>query len=114
MNVKKTVFTLSKKAYALFYRMIDGLRKKILYMYMDGFIKSQYKKLSDKKKLTKEQKREIQGFYKNIIGKKISLYSHEYFYSRTGIYSKEYIPKSLHEIELIPKANKITKRHKKI
>ena len=74
-------------------------------MYDDFFINSQYKKLSNKKKLTKAQKDEIQGFYKSIIGKKITLYSHEYFYSRTGIYSKEYVPKSLHEVEMIPKAN---------
>lgn len=110
MSAKKVFFQLCKKVYALLYKMVDNLRKRILYMYLDGFIKSQYKKLPNKKKLTKEQKREIQSFYKSIIGKKIPLYSHEYFYSRTGIYSKEYIPKSLHEIESIPKSNKMAYR----
>ena len=110
MSKKKLFSRLCKKAYVLFFNLVEGLRKKILCIYLDSFIKNQYKKLSDKKKLTKEQKREIQNFYKGIIGKKISLYSHEYFYSRTVVYSKEYIPKSLHEIELIPKANKMSYR----
>lgn len=112
MGIKKTIskitgnfFLQSKKAYIAYYRLSGNLRKKVTYLYDDFFIKNQYKKLSNKKKLTKAQKDEIQGFYKNIIGKKITLYSHEYFYSRTGFYSKEYVPKSLHEVEMIPKAN---------
>ena len=106
----KKVFHLFKKTYSFVNGSVDGLRKKAISVYLDRFIKKQYKNLSDKKKLTKEQKREIQSFYKSIIGKKIKLYSHEYFYSRTGFYSKEYIPKSLHEVELIPKANKMSYR----
>lgn len=112
MSIKKSISTISgkffrycKKAYIAYYRFAGNLRKRITYSYDDYFINSQYKKLSNKRKLTKEQKKEIQEFYKSILGKKISLYSHEYFYSRTGIYSKEYVPKSLHEVELIPKAN---------
>lgn len=112
MGIKKAISKISgnfflhcKKAYIAYYRLFGNLRKKVTYLYDDFFINSQYKKLSNKKKLTKAQKDEIQGFYKSIIGKKITLYSHEYFYSRTGIYSKEYVPKSLHEVEMIPKAN---------
>lgn len=63
------------------------------------------KHLKTKRKLSPEQKEEIQSFYKNIIGQEIDLYSHEYFYSRTGIYSKEYIPTNLHAVELLCKAN---------
>lgn len=98
-------FLYCKKAYVAYNKMTGFIRKKVTYMYDENFIRNQYRKLSKKKKLTKEQKREIRDFYKSIIGKNISLSSHEYFYSRTGIYSKEYVPKSLHEVEMIPKAN---------
>jgi hypothetical protein len=110
MSTKK-LFSKFKKVFISFKRSTNYVKKKGLYLYLDSFIKSQYKKLSVKKKLTKEQKKEIQNFYKSIIGKKITLYSHEYFYSRTGVYSKEYIPKSLYEVELIPKANKMSYRN---
>lgn len=96
-----------KKGFMSFNRSLGIIRRKASYLYLDSFIKKQYNKLSDKKKLTKEQKREIQSFYKSIIGRKISLYSHEYFYSRTGVYSKEYVPKSLYHTELVPRANKM-------
>ena len=99
-----------KKVDVFLNRTIDIISRKALYCYDDWFIKKQYNNLSEKKKLTKEQKREIQGFYKSVIGRKISLYSHEYFYSRTGVYSKEYIPKSLYTSELLPRANKMSYR----
>ncbi len=117
MNIKKMLnkitgrfFLLFKKGYDSYYNLTGAIRKKITYMYDDFFIKSQYRKLSNKKKLTREQKKEIQAFYKSIIGKRVTLYSHEYFYSRTGIYSKEYVPKSLYEVELMPKANMVPYR----
>ncbi len=98
------------KVYVFLTRTVEIISRKALYYYDDWFIKMQYNKLSNKKKLTKEQKREIQSFYKSIIGRRISLYSHEYFYSRTGVYSKEYIPKSLYASELLPRANKMSYR----
>ncbi len=104
---KKTL----KKKLLSFNKTLAVIRRKASYYYLDSFIKKQYNKLSNKKKLTKEQKREIQSFYKSIIGRKISLYSHEYFYSRTGVYSKEYIPKSLYHTELVPRANKMSYRN---
>jgi len=91
------------------YRNLNSLSSRIKRRYhyyrVDMFIKKQYNKLTNKKKLTQEQKKEIQSFYKSIIGRKVSLYCHEYFYSRTGIYSKEYVPKSLYDTELLPRAN---------
>ncbi len=84
--------------------------RKYHYYSVDRFIKKQYDQLSDKKKLTENQKREIQNFYERIIGKKVSLYCHEYFYSRTGVFSKEYVPKSLYDTELLPRANKYSYR----
>jgi hypothetical protein len=94
----------------MYLRAVGKLRKAIAYRANDNIIKSGYKKLSEKKKLTKEQKEEIQQYYKSIIGKKVTLYSHEYFYSRTGIYSKEYVPKSLYHVDLQPKANMVPYR----
>lgn len=118
MSIKKTFGKLTngffrhcKKLYLSVYRMGGNLRKRVTNMYEDSFIRSQYRRLPVKKKLTKEQKKEIQSFYKGIIGKKVNLASHEYFYSRNGIYSKEYVPKSLHEVEMIPKANMMPYRN---
>lgn len=73
-------------------------------------IKSHLKNLKNRRYLTAEQKNEIQDFYKSLIGREIDLYSHEYFYSRTGIYSKEYIPTHLHRFEIIPRANRLSYR----
>lgn len=55
--------------------------------------------------LSKDQKKEIQDFYKELIGKKVPLYSHQYFYSRTGVFSKEYVPTNIYHCDLLGKAN---------
>lgn len=68
-------------------------------------ITSSNKKLEQHRKLTKEQKKEIQEFYQNLIGRRVPLYSHEYFYSRTGFFNKEYVPTNLYHCELVRKAN---------
>lgn len=68
-------------------------------------ITSNNKSLEHHFKLTKEQKKEVQDYYKSMIGKKVPLYSHEYFYSRTGYFTKEYVPTNLYHCELIRKAN---------
>ncbi len=57
------------------------------------------------RKLTQQQKNEVQSFYKGLIGKEVPLYSHEYFYSRTGVFSKDYVPTNIYFCELLPKAN---------
>ena len=58
--------------------------------YLEG-IRLSFNKLVNKKELTKEQKKEIQDFYSNLLGYHIPLDYHKYFTSRTGIYSKEYL-----------------------
>ena len=68
-------------------------------------ITKNFKDLEIRRKLTKEQKKEVQEFYKDMIGRKVPLYCHEYFYSRTGYFTKEYIPNNLYHCELVPKAN---------
>lgn len=64
-------------------------------------------KLPDRRHLTEEQKREIVDFYKRLTGKTISTLDHEYFYSRTGVYSKEYIPMDFFQAEVIGRLNRI-------
>lgn len=91
-------------------RLIQKKRIDHVYKTNDNVLVNNLKKLPVRRKLTKEQKKEIQDFYKGIIGRKITLYSHEYFYSRTGNYSKEYIPKGLYHAELFPKANMLPYR----
>ena len=61
--------------------------------------------LEHRRKLTKQQKNEVQAFYKNIIGKEVPLYSHEYFYSRTGVFSKDYVPTNIYFCDILGKAN---------
>lgn len=61
--------------------------------------------LPEKKQFTKSQKKEIIDYYKELIGKRVNLDSHQYFYSRTGLYSKEYVPTYLYHVDLIGRAN---------
>lgn len=68
-------------------------------------ITKNFNKLEHRKKLSKEQTKEVQEYYKSMIGRKIPLYCHEYFYSRTGVFTKDYVPNNLYHVELIPRAN---------
>ena len=63
------------------------------------------KNLKHHRKLTEEQKKEVQDYYVSLIGRKVPLYCHEYFYSRTGFFTKEYIPNNFYHCELVPRAN---------
>lgn len=76
----------------------------------ERYIRKSLKALKEKKQLTREQKKEIQDYYKGLIGKKISLTCHQYFYSRSGVYSKKYIPTYLYHTEIIGRANKMSYR----
>ena len=69
-------------------------------------ITKNFKDLEHRRKLSSAQKKEVQDFYKDMIGKKVPLYCHEFFYSRTGVFTKEYVPNNLYHCELIPKANR--------
>lgn len=68
-------------------------------------ITKNFKDLEHRRKLTKAQKKETQDFYMDLMGKKVPLYCHEYFYSRTGVFTKEYVPNNIYHCELVPKAN---------
>lgn len=65
--------------------------------------------LEHREKLTRAQKREVQDYYRQLIGRKVPLYSHEYFYSRTGHFTKDYVPTNLYHCDLVPKANDHTR-----
>lgn len=68
-------------------------------------ITDNFKDLENHRKLTKAQKKEVDDFYMSMIGETVPLYCHEYFYSRTGVFSKDYIPKDFYTLQLRPKAN---------
>lgn len=68
-------------------------------------IHKKYKKLKVKRKLTRQQKKEIQAFYKRAIGRRVPLIWHKFLYSRTGIYSPYYIPVGIYRSEMIGRFN---------
>ena len=68
-------------------------------------ITDNFKDLEYHRKLSKEQKKEVQDYYMGLIGQKVPLYSHEYFYSRTGYFTKDYVPTNIYQCELLPRAN---------
>ena len=68
-------------------------------------ITKNFKDLKVLRELTKEQKKEADDFYLSVIGRTVPLYCHKYFYSRTGVFSKDYIPKDFYTLELRPRAN---------
>ena len=68
-------------------------------------ITKNFKDLEHHRRLTTAQKKEVQDYYMGMIGQKVPLYSHEYFYSRTGVFTKDYVPTNIYHCELVPKAN---------
>lgn len=76
----------------------------------ERYIKKSLKALKNRRNLTKAQRKEIQNYYQGLIGKKISLTCHQYFYSRSGIYSKKYVPTYLYHTDIIGKANMMSYR----
>lgn len=89
----------------MFKKLIAKIRKKREMKKWEVRITKNFKDLEHYRKLTKEQEKEIQDFYVSMIGKKIPLYCHEYFYSRTGVFTKEYVPNNIYHCEIVPKAN---------
>jgi hypothetical protein len=68
-------------------------------------LKENYDRLPEVRKLTKEQKKEIRAFYKRLTGERVPLIWHQYFYSRTGVYAKEYLPTSLYRVQVMDRLN---------
>ena len=74
------------------------------------YIRDHFRKTSSRKKLSAQQADEVKRFYKGLTGKDVSLLYHEYFYSRTGIYTKDYMPIDLYEADIIGRANRLDMR----
>lgn len=72
--------------------------------YVDG-IRNSYNKLVVRKDLTKEQEAEIQEYFTKYLGHPVTTDYHKYFYSRTGIYSKYYIPTNEYKTDIIGRLN---------
>lgn len=70
-------------------------------------VRANYRKLANKKPLSKAQEQEILDYWQKLIGYKIPLDWHRYFYSRTGLYAKEYIPTSVYRYDLIGRLNQL-------
>ena len=96
---------LAKEITKPFDRFIHKIQKNRYRRYYVSKAKQNFKDLPEKKYLTKEQKKEIRAFYKRLTGERVPLIWHQYFYSRTGVYSKEYLPTSLYRMQLMDKAN---------
>lgn len=69
-------------------------------------VKRWEKGVKEIRKLTKAQKKEVLDYYLDMTGQKVSLRSHEYFYSRTGVFTKDYVPLYLYYEDVLPRANK--------
>lgn len=97
---------LAKRLAQPFEKCIHKIQKDRYRRYHVSKAKKNFKDLPEKKYLTKEQKHEIRAFYKKLTGERVPLIWHQYFYSRTGVYAKEYLPTSLYRMQLMDKANK--------
>lgn len=73
-------------------------------------MKFAYNQLPEKKKLTRQQKKEVVDFYKKLTGIKVPVIWHEYYYSKTGLFCKEILPDSLYGQNLLGKANRFNYR----
>lgn len=56
-------------------------------------------------KLTAEQEKEIQDFYKSLLGHEIPVDYHRYFTDRLGKYSKLYVPTSEYKTNIVGRLN---------
>ena len=93
------------KLYKVFQTRLDKHIEQLNYEKYIKKIRSSYNHLSIKKKLSTQQIREIQDYYKKAIGHEVPVEWHQYFYSRTGNYSKLYIPTIEYKTHLIGRLN---------
>lgn len=74
-------------------KLVELVRKYYAYRYYTNYINTLRSTCPEIKKLTNDQKEKIQEFYKKYYGKKLPDYLwHEYYYTRTGLFSEKYIP----------------------
>ena len=70
-------------------------------------VNQSYAKLPNKVELTKEQVQEIQDFYRPLLGYEVPTDWHRYFYSRTGVFSKYFVPTGVYRLEVIGRLNNV-------
>lgn len=93
-----TISSISNTAFKKLQRYLNYKKKKF-------DIEGRLYGLKALKRLSSAQKKEVRQYYKELTGQKVTTYSHDYFYSRSGIYSKMYVPMDLYYYDLEPKAN---------
>lgn len=76
---------------------VNGMRKKLAQ--------------SSPLKLSKGQISDIQKFYKKVAGHAVPTLWHQYFYSRNGLWSEQYVPTCFYHKELIYRLNNYQFRH---
>lgn len=57
------------------------------------------------KPLTSAQKREIQSFWRPLVGHRVPTYWHEYFLTRNGVFSPRYVPTAVYHYDIIFRLN---------
>ncbi len=96
------------------YRIIEKICLSLMHCFWNLFVKIHEKKNIKKKKniykkvkLTKNQKKQIDGFYKENYGKKISYKWHRLYTAYTGNFDYRYFPEYLFSTKLDNNRNKV-------
>ena len=71
-------------------------------------ISNGYQQLPNKVPLTKTQQKDIQQYWKGLLGYEIPLDWHQYFYARTGLFSTKYVPTGIYRLEVVGRLNKLS------
>ncbi|MBQ6067973.1 MAG: hypothetical protein IJK84_00580 [Bacteroidales bacterium] len=71
-------------------------------------ISNGYQQLPNKVPLTKTQQKEIQQYWKGLLGYEIPLDWHQYFSARTGLFSTKYVPTGIYRLEVVGRLNKLS------
>lgn len=85
--------------------LVAKLKKWMALQSLASELRHKYRKLHIRRPLTRQQRREIQQFYKKNIGHRVPLIWHKFLYSRTGIYSPKWIPVGVYRTEMIGRLN---------
>ena len=96
---------ITNKVCAVLQHRLDNHFEQVNYDKYLKKIRSSYNHLSVKRKLSIQQINEIQDYYKKTIGHEVPVEWHQYFYSRTGNYSKLYIPTIEYKTHIIGQLN---------
>lgn len=94
-----------------FFQLMHSLEHKYAYkQYMKKWSDETQKKLENlknRKYLSETQKKEIVDYYYQLTGLVIPTNDHEYFYSRTGIYTKKYLNMGFTQAQLLGRLNRL-------